>query len=60
MPRENLERLLGASLPGRGSAAPEDVSADCAICFARRLLPDGGAAGARPGGWAVSYALSGT
>lgn len=44
--RENLEAVLGQALPSRAeSTAAEDVSADCAICYAYRLPPPEGGEG---------------
>lgn len=59
LPRQNLERLLGVTLPtpasvdgakggGAAAAAADDVSADCSICYAYRL-PDPGADAAADG-----------
>lgn len=40
--RENLEAVLGLCLPQRQGGDADDASADCAICYAYRLLPEGG------------------
>lgn len=41
LPRENIEAVLGLQLPSRRSAAPEDVAAECSICYAFRLKDAG-------------------
>ena len=40
--RHNLEAVLELALPQRQGADAEEASADCAICYAYRLLPSGG------------------
>ena len=43
--RGNLEAVLQLALPQRQGEDAEEASADCAICYAYRLLPaEGGAA----------------
>lgn len=44
--RLNLEAVLELQLPQRQGADAEDVSADCAICYAYRLPPGDEAAAA--------------
>jgi hypothetical protein len=39
--RHNLEAVLGLELPRRQATGMEDASADCAICYAYWLLPQG-------------------
>lgn len=46
LPRENLERVLGMALPSRATSAVEDISAECCICYAYRLLLPDAAPGA--------------
>ncbi|KAL4418745.1 hypothetical protein ABPG77_006418 [Micractinium sp. CCAP 211/92] len=41
--RENLEAVLELRLPERQGGDTEDASADCAICYAYRLLPEAAA-----------------
>lgn len=51
LPRHNLEALLHMTLPGPAAAEldPDDLSADCAICYAYYLPDERGSPG-QPGG----------